>query len=222
MVRYSEKLELATYYRKRGFSYSEIANLCGVSKSTVSSWLAKKAFSKKVRQQNSQRAAKENSKRITLLNKAKTNERKKLLSTTLRSADTEFRHYRKDPKFIAGITLYMTIGDMKDTHRLRVSTGNVLFHKIFLSFATDFLGVSRGTVRCWLLLTEQHDSKSCFNYWSKQLKLPADQFYQPQTLPALKNSKTLQFGVGNTIIGSTLLKHKLLRWIELAAKELQK
>ena len=71
MVQKSEKLDLAIQFRKRGFSYSEIARICGVSKATISNWLARKAFSKKVRNDNVAKAARDNAKRMTLVNKAR-------------------------------------------------------------------------------------------------------------------------------------------------------
>src|SRR5688572_10565663 len=107
MVRDAKKLELATHYRKRGYSYTEISQLCGVSKSTVSAWLAKKAFSKSVKLDNQIKAGKANAKRLDLLNKAKTKERSKRYTEALKGADTEYRHYRTNPLFIAGLMLYL-------------------------------------------------------------------------------------------------------------------
>ena len=45
MIRLEEKYEQVVQFRKRGFTYSEISKIVSVSKSTVSVWLAKKAFS---------------------------------------------------------------------------------------------------------------------------------------------------------------------------------
>jgi hypothetical protein len=58
--------------------------------------------------------------------------------------------------------------------------------------------------------------------WSRELALPYAQFYKNQVIPGKSKKRTLRFGVGNTIIGSTVLKYKLNRWIELVTKELAK
>ena len=56
MIRKEEIYKQAVEFRKRGFTYSEIAKICGVSKSTVSNWLSKKKFSKEIAKDNAQKA----------------------------------------------------------------------------------------------------------------------------------------------------------------------
>jgi hypothetical protein len=56
--------------------------------------------------------------------------------------------------------------------------------------------------------------------WGRKLNVPVSQFGKTQTIKTATKKKTLHSGVGNTIIGNTVLKYKLNRWIELAAKEL--
>ena len=56
-------------------------------------------------------------------------------------------------------------------------------------------------------------------YWSKKTGISVAQFYKSQVIEGRSKKRTLHFGVGNTIIGSTLLKKKLDLWISLALKE---
>ncbi len=58
--------------------------------------------------------------------------------------------------------------------------------------------------------------------WKIATTLPYSQFYKNQFINTEKTKKTLHYGVGNTIIGNTVLKHKLTKWIELSLKELGK
>lgn len=222
MVHNPEKLETATYYRKQGFSYSEIATLCEVSKSTVSNWFKDKAFSKKVAATNATKAAKANKARIALLNKAKQKEREKRYQEAERSAVVEYRHYKKDPLFAAGVILYKSKGDLSDSSQLRLSTSDTTSHKIFITFLTRYTDVSRKDIKFWLLLTPSCKEKECVAVWSKALKLTPGNFYKNQTLSGAAPTKALHYGVGNTIIGNTLLKKKLILWVELLSKELSK
>lgn len=219
MVQNLEKLELATQYRKRGFSYSEIANICGVSKATVSNWLAKKSFSKKVKQDNIRKAGQENKKRLALLNKARATERKKRLLEAEKAAKTEFKHYRTNPLFIAGIMLYLASGDLSSTTRIRLTSANPAEHKIFIKFLTDFCGLSKSEIRFWLLLPSGSSEPSLTTQWSKAIALPKGRFGKAQFISSAKKDP-LHIGSGNTIIAGTVLKHKLLYWVQLTLKEL--
>lgn len=222
MVRLKEQYEQAVQFRKRGFTYSEIAKIVGVSKSTVSLWLAKKAFSKKVREENTARAARDNVKRIALVNKARNAERKARYQEAVRSAETEFRHYKKDPLFVAGLTCYLCEGDLKDQSRIRISSSRTASHKIFIRFAQAYLGVEHSSVRFWLLLPHRTHEEKHMRSWSRQIGLSVASFHKTQFMQGNNgNTRALQVGTGNTIIGSTVLKKKLLRWIELLPKTLQ-
>ncbi len=221
MIRDEEKYKQAIEFRKRGFTYSEIAKICGISKSTASSWLSKKAFSKRVKADNVKQAARENVKRIGLLNKARATQRKAVHADVLRSAETEFKHYKSAPLFIAGLMLYLSDGDIKDSSRIRLTTQNRDAHRIFITFLREYCGVENKQLSFWLLLyTGMHEERE-MKYWSKYIKLPVAHFGKTQFVPQQSKNKPLHHGTGNTIIGNTVLKHKLNRWIELAIKELQ-
>ena len=220
MVRNAKKLELATYYRKRGFSYSEIAKIVGVSKGTLSAWFAKKRFSKEVAQVNMAKANKENVKRISLLNKSRQKEREKIYKAAVKQAEVEYKHYKSNSLFIAGLMLYVGEGDNKHRRLIRIANARMDIHSIFIRFAIDFLGVDKSSVRFWLLLYPDLVEKDCVVAWNKVLKLKTEQFYKHQVIEGKSNKRTLQYGIGNTIISNTVLKLKLNRWIELAIKEI--
>ncbi len=219
MIRLEEKYEQAVQFRKRGFTYSEIAKIVGVSKSTVSVWLSKKAFSKKIKEDNLKRTAKDNVKRIGLINKARSSERKTRYLEAERSAITEYGHYKNDPLFIAGLMLYVGMGDKTVSHLLRITSSDTQVHRIFIRFTLSYLGVTQEQVRFWLLLYPDQSESKCVKQWSKELSLTKQNFHKNQTIEKRGKKPTLQHGVGNTIIGGTVLKIKLTKWIELALKE---
>jgi predicted transcriptional regulator len=190
MVHNSEKLALATRYRQQGYSYTEIAAIVGVSKATVSNWLAKKPFSKRVRVENTARAGRANAKRLSLLNKAKAKEREKRYQTALKTARTEYRHYKSHPLFVAGLTVYMCTGGHKDKHVVRLSSVSSPLHRIFQTFAEQFLGVTKDHIRFWLLLYPTHVEKQCYEHWATALRLPPTYWYKHQVIESTKRDQS--------------------------------
>jgi len=221
MVRNEEKYDEAVRLRERGFTLAEIARYCDVSKSTVSKWLKNNAMSAVVTANNKKRAGVENAKRLRLINKARGPERAARYKEARRSAETEFRHYKDDPLFVAGVMLYTAHGDIRDESKIRFSTTDVTAHAVFVSFLQMYLGAEKQHVRCWLLLYLGQSEERCLKRYRAATGLPYRQFHKTQYVQG-SNRKPLHYGVGNTIIGSTVLKHKLMKWIELLQKELVK
>jgi len=220
MVRNEEIYKQAIIFRKRGFTYVEIAKICGVSKSTVSNWCKDKRFSKAVYKENAARAARDNSKRLQLMNKARSAERTARYAEAVRSASTEYQHYKDDPLFVAGLMLYIGEGDNKGRIKIRLANANMDVQRIFILFLKTYLGVPKERIRFWILLYPDHNEVVCVRAWSRKLRLTPDNYYKNQVIVGKSKKRTLQYGVGNTIISDTVLKHKLNRWIELALKEL--
>lgn len=210
----------ALAFRKRGFTYAEIAKICNVSVSTLSNWLKAEPFSKKIAADNTKRAVIQNTKRLASINKARTTERKGQYVQMVRLAEIEYKNYRTSPLFIAGLMIYFSAGDTQNDRLIRLSTGKTDAHRVFIRFLTTYLGVEKRSIRFWLLLYPDHDEIVCMKHWCKKTSLNAGQYYKNQVIQSKSTKNALHFGVGNTIIGSTLLKKKLNKWIELVTKEL--
>jgi transcriptional regulator with XRE-family HTH domain len=217
-----EAYEQAIAFRKRGFTYTEIAKICDVSRGTVSNWLKDEDFSKQIAKTNKERAYKENVGRIKLVNKARNVERSTQYKEMLRLAETEYKHYSTSPLFMAGLMIYLSDGDSKHVNLIRLTNNNPDLHSIFVHFAVEYLGVEKSNIKFWLLLYPAHDEIKCMKRWSKKIGISVAQFHKNQVVESRSSKQTLHFGVGNTIIGSTLLKKKLMHWVQLASKDLQK
>jgi transcriptional regulator with XRE-family HTH domain len=219
MVRNQENLDQAIQLRERGFTLQEIAKVCDVSKSTISKWLAGSDISAKVTERNKRRAGLANVSRLKLINKARNIEREKKYQEAVKEAEVSYKHYRNDPLFIAGLMLYIGEGDNKDRAKIRIANSRTSVHRIFIDFMIAYFGIERSKIRFWVLLYPDLSEPVCMKQWSKVLKLPYSQFYKNQVIQGKSKKRALQFGVGNTIIVSTVLKYKLNRWIELAEKD---
>ncbi len=237
MIRDEEKYKQAVEFRKRGFTYSEIAKIVGISKSTASAWLSKKAFSKRVAKDNAKRAARENIKRMELLNKARKNERRARYHEALHTAETEFKHYKHSPLFIAGLSLYMADGDQKDPSRIRVSSTNPNLHRIFIHFLHDFMGMEPDEVTFITTLYSGMDEAKEMKWWSRNIKIKLGVYHfgktqflktnntaqsSPSTTTKTKNHPTppQNHGSGTTFTDNTFQKKKLLHWLHLLQHEL--
>ncbi len=220
MIRKLAQFEQASSLRKRGFTYAEIAKIVGVSKGTISAWISRETWSKDVALSNKKRASRENGKRISLLNTARKNQHAKQYSEAERGARTEYKHYRSSPLFIAGVTTYLTIGDHGKTTPIRVTSSNMSVHRIFIAFIEEYLGVPRENIRFWLLLYADLKPEECSRKWAKEIGVPLSRFHKYQVVSNKLTKSTLHFGVGNTIIGNTVMKRKLMKWIELLQKDL--
>ena len=222
MVRSQEKYDQAVGLRKRGFTLEEIAKYCGIAKSTASKWLQNKDFSTQVTKQNVCRAGQENAKRLRLVNKARGGERATRYREAARSAEIEYRHYKKDSLFTAGLMLYLADGDSKNKRTTRLSCVRLESHKIFIRFAVEYLGVEKNRIHFWILLYRGQSEEKCMRKWKQITTLPYSQFYKNQVIQSKVKKQTLHYGVGNTLINSIAMKHKLTRWVELLTKDLTK
>lgn len=215
-----EAYNQALAFRKRGFTYSEIAKICNVSVSTLSNWLAHEHFSKQVAQDNSDKATVQNTKRLALINKARNTERKGQYTEITRLAEIEYKNYRTSPLFIAGLMLYVSEGDFQNDRLIRMTNSRTELHRIFIGFLTTYLGVPKRSIRFWLLLYPDLDEVACMKHWCKKTGLSVGQFYKNQVIQGRSTKPTLHFGVGNTVVGNILLKKKLQRWLELLARDI--
>ncbi len=218
MVRNPEKYDQVVSLRKRGFTLDEIAKYCEISKSTASIWLKNKPFSVQVTKQNIKRAGAENAKRLRLITKARGGERQRRYADAAASAKVEFVHYQNNPKFMAGLTAYIAAGDLKDERIIRFSHVSPELHRLFVKFCTEFLGIEKQNIHVWLHLYEGASEEKAMKIWSKITTIPFLQFYKNQFVNK-SSRKSLHYGVGNTIIGSTYHKQKLKAWVQLVKKQ---
>jgi len=218
MVRNTQKYEQVISLRKRGFTMQEIARYCDISKSTASKWLKNEVFSAAVTSTNSKRAGVENAKRLRLMAKSRGTERKARFKDAQTNALVEFKNYQSNPAFRSGLMAYIAAGDGSNDNKVRLSSASLFLHRTFISFAQDFLGVEKQRVHIWLLLYQGVNEETAMKQWSKNVKLPLGQFYKNQYVQNTPK-QPLHFGVGNTIIGSTYHKQKLLTWVQQAEKQ---
>ena len=95
----------ALQLRSLGKSYSEIKNLFGVPKSTLSDWLHKTHWSKKIKHILAEKAQEKNTIRLRNLNKIRGGHLARLYREARNEAKEEFEHFKLYPTFISGIAI---------------------------------------------------------------------------------------------------------------------
>ena len=211
--------ELVFKLRKEGKSYREIQKQTGISRATLSAWFKNISWSKHVSENNNLRnlgASKENMTRMNLVRKLKLQYQYALVEA---EALKEYEVYKREPLFWAGLMVYAGEGDKRNKNQIRITNTEFHLHKIFIQFALKYLDIKRQNMRCALILYADHNESLCREMWSNLLEIPREQFYKTQIINGKEQKRKLQYGIGMSIISSTVLKKKLIKWLSLAQDE---
>ena len=206
--------------RKDGHSYREIQRLLGMSRSTLCEWFRYEKWSKHITKSNNVIHVKLSTERIKKLNDGRSMMLQRKYKDMEDSAEIEFVLYKDNPLFIAGLMLYAGEGDRLSKGVIRIANTDFFVHKIFIRFIIKFMSTPMDNIRFSVLLYPDLNIEDCKIKWSEELNIPLAHFHKPQVIQGRSKHRRLHFGVGSTIISSTFLKRKLLRWIELAKDNL--
>lgn len=201
--------------RRLGKTYREIEQLLGVSRSTLCEWFKDQEWSKHIKKSNTETQIKISTEHLKKLNEGRSLMLESKYKKVEEDAIKEFEIYKNDPLFMAGLMLYAGEGDKMSRNLTRLSNSEFYLHLIFIRFSEKFLGVGREKIKFWLLLYPDHNIEENIEIWSEKLGISKLNFYKSQVILGRSKSRKLQYGVGNSIISSTSLKKKMLRWLEL-------
>ena len=207
--------EKAFELRRAGNSYKGIEKLLGVSRSTLSEWFRNEEWSKNVKTLNTDKHILISTSRLLKMNEARKIMLEKKYRAVEEEAIHEFEINKNDPLFMAGLMLYAGEGDKITRNLTRLSNVEFYLHLVFIRFSEKFLKVDRKNIKVWLLLYPDHEIEKCIDIWSEKLKISKANFNKSQIIQGKEKFKKLQYGVGNSIISSTSLKKKVLKWLEL-------
>lgn len=212
MAKLKEK-QKALRLRKSGKSYSQIKQLVGVSKSTLSYWLKNMPLSddrvKMLRDWNANRIEKFRNtmrqKREDRLSKTYSEEKIKILPLSEREL------------FLAGLFLYWGEGGKTAEARLTISNTNPAIIKFFIRWLGLFK-VPKSKLRIYLHLYKDMHIKKEMIFWAKILDIPLQQFQKPyiknSALSGLTYKNGFNHGTCNAIIGDARLSERVLMGIK--------
>lgn len=213
--------EKATLLRRQGISYKKIRNELGVPVSTLACWFKNEPWSQAIKSRLSTEVSWANPRTLELLVRAN-RERWKSKHEEYRAAATkEFRRYKDDPLFLAGIMLYWGEGEKKQkSSQVRLSNSEPEMLKIFNLFLTKVLKISPDKISAWLLLYPDLVDSVQKNFWGKATGLTTSQFKKSIYIKGRHPTKRLSYGVCTIVVNSRALKERMLRWIELCQNHL--
>ena len=203
--------------RRSGKTYREIEKELGISRSTLSNWFREVSWSKHLKTQYTNRTWSKD--QHLLMHQARRNKLNSLYKQAEQEASEQYKTYKQDPLFWAGLMVYAGEGEKRSKHLVRITNTEFYLHKIFIAFLAKYLSVTREKVRLCLILYPDLNESLCKEMWSNLLNIPRTQFHKTQVITGKEKVKRLQYGIGMSIISSTVLKKKLMKWLSLAQDE---
>lgn len=190
--------EKAIALRLRGYSYSQIKEKIGVSKSTLHYWLAEHPLTdaqmRKVRDTNALRIEKFR----------ETFRQKKLqrLANTRAQAVLEIKSLTKREFLLAGFFLYWAEGMKVDRKTVLLANTDPAMLRFFISWLT-LLGITREQLRARLHVYSDMDPQKYIERWAYELHLPKSIFrntyVKDSAINKRKNYKG-RFGLGTCTV----------------------
>lgn len=201
--------------RKQGKTYRDIEKLLGVSRSTLCDWFKNEEWSTHIKKSNTEKHIKLSTERLEKLHEGRRIMLEKKYRKVEEDAIREFELYKNNPLFMAGLMVYAGEGDKSSRNLTRMSNSEFYLHLVFIRFSEKFLNIGRDKIKVWLLLYPDHNIEECITIWSEKLGISKLNFNKSQVILGKEKLRKLQYGVGNSIISSTSLKKKVMKWLEL-------
>lgn len=206
--------------RKQGKSYNEIRQEIRIPKSTLSEWLSKNGWSRRVRRILTEKAKKKSTARLRKLNTIRGAQLARVYEEARSEARQEFKQFRYHPLFVAGISIYWGEGDKASDNFVRISNIDPLMVKIFVKFLLEICNVPRERIRSWVLIYPDLEDEKCLHFWIKSTGLERANFTKCVRITGKHKTNRVNFGVCNIGISSKYLKQKLLVWLNLLPERL--
>lgn len=190
MARKLDKQE-AIKLRQKGYSYSQIKEKLGVSKSTLSGWLSEMPLSEKrikeLRDFSPQRIE-----RYRNTMRAKKESR---LKEVYERVSKDIGKFSKREIFLLGLFLYWGEGTKSAICSTQLTNTNPAMIKFFIRWL-ELLGVNKRDLKVKLHLYSDMNIKQAIDFWSKELKIPINQFKKPYIKETKLKSITYKNGFG--------------------------
>lgn len=212
--------EVAFNLRKEGKSYRDIQKEINISRSTLCDWFRNEDWSKHIKTSNINKNTSISTKRLELLHSSRKIMLEEKYRKTEEDAEKEFYLFKKEPLFIAGLMIYAGEGDKRNPNNSRISNSEFYIHKIFIDFTEKYLDIKRENIKIGLILYPDLNQDECIKKWSLELNIPILNFYKTQIIKGKEKTKKLQYGVGISIISSTVVvKKRILKWLNMCETE---
>jgi hypothetical protein len=214
---------LAIEMRRKGKSYMEISKRLGIPKSTMHYWFKDLLWSRKIKDNLTEKAVKLSRKRIKKVVKANKEKWLKWRKDFREKAKREFSMLKTNPLFVAGLMLYWGEGDSNLKNMTRITNTDPRMISLFCKFVVGILKVPKDNIRAHLTIYPDLSEDKCKRYWGKEIKLPVKQFDKTQVIYGKHPTKRLENGICSIRVPKSCgFKEKIFVWIDLFSKESEK
>ncbi|MDD3487213.1 MAG: helix-turn-helix domain containing protein [Candidatus Moranbacteria bacterium] len=206
--------------RRAKKSYRQIAEILGVSKSTVSYWLRDIDWSKNIQRQLTKRAKEISRKRLKHLNNLKKIKWHNFYKKSEKEAKDDFEKLKHNKIFLLGLALYWGEGDKNFSNGI-VRVGNIDSDllRIFKRFLVEVCKISEDKLKINIIVYPDLDQGNCIDYWSKRLDINKNNVYKPVIIDGRHKTRKVSYGVCSIQLGNKYLKKKILIWLDLLSRE---
>ncbi|MCX6737890.1 MAG: helix-turn-helix domain-containing protein [Candidatus Parcubacteria bacterium] len=206
--------EKALSLRKQGMSYSQIKQILGISKSTLSNWLKDYPLPEKrikeLRDWNQQR--------IERCRETKRKKREDRLKITYQKQKKRLFPLTVRELYLGGLFLYWGEGSKTNQWALSVSNSDPSIIKFFIKWVTNSLGVSKDKIKVYLQLYSNMNIEEEIKYWSRELQIPPRQFTRPyikqSSSERINHKGSFGHGTCNARINDTRISEQVLMGIK--------
>jgi len=209
--------------RKKGRTYTEIANTLKIPKSTVAWWLRGGVkIPKSLEKQMLERSRKKWKRNIDRFNKIygkiRSEEAAKIREGYKEKAAKEIKILSKKDLKLIGSALYWAEGGTKNRNSLRFANSNSMMIKTTLKFFREILDIPNEKIKARIHLYPHINRRGATNYWARITRLPKKNFQKPQVQisrasKGRRSRNTLPYGTLHLTVCSTELTCRVKGWI---------
>lgn len=200
--------------RRDGKSYSEIAAIMNIPRSTLSNWFSNKVWSQEIERRLREKHAPESTARIVALNTIRGTQLKDIYAQARREALEELEVLKYDPFFITGIMLYWGEGDKVTRSHVRMTNTDPEMMRLYVAFLKRSCGLPERKIRTSLLLYPDLDDEECLAFWSDYIGVPRENFTKSVRIQGRHKTKRVPHGICIVNVSSTYFKQKMLVWMQ--------
>ena len=204
-----ELRQKAIKLRLKGYSYSQIKNQIGVSKSTLNSWLYAMPLSeKRIRELQADSPI-----RIERFRNTMRKKREQRFSDAYSEMTNIIGVLTPREIFVAGFFLYWGEGNKTKNSSIGLTNSNPRALKFYIRWL-ELLDVEKKQLKVSLKLYSDMNIRAQDEYWSKELSIPTSQFRKSYIKKANSDSITYHNGFGqgtcSVVVENARLSEKVL------------
>ncbi|PIS38984.1 MAG: hypothetical protein COT34_00820 [Candidatus Nealsonbacteria bacterium CG08_land_8_20_14_0_20_43_11] len=209
--------------RREGKTYSEIANVLKIPKSTVAWHLRNVKLSKSLQRQLLKKSKEKWRKSITQYNniyaKVRAKEARLRREGIQKKASEEITGISKKDLLLIGTSLFWAEGSKSHRWRLCLANSDPEIIKVMMKFFREICHIPDEKIKALVHIYPGLNYKKVLTFWTKIAKLPKKNFYKPQTQISRASKRkrdrnTLPYGTLHLTAGNTLITSQVKGWIQ--------